>query len=256
MKDKKGIIFALDGAIAVTIVLIMLINTTYYFTTTSQESLSQTQVLKRGHDVMAMFDEFNELDNAFKAVVDGATEIEKEAPNGLNVTKYLPKGYNMTVYLKDVVKNNCVSGCTLDGSGTSVDTDSLSIGGDYYIQVNAKLLTAGDPDASFTIEFGSPPVGYAVTTPCEAGVTCTLTTLFPVADLQTGINTIDFIHDGSNDFQIYWIKLLDHPDYTLYTEEVPPSGRFIGSGERWFASFDDNGHFSGMHKAGFKVWLE
>jgi hypothetical protein len=254
MKNKKGIIFALDGAIAVTIVLIMLINTTYYFTTTSQESLSQTQIIKRGYDVIAMFDEFEELDDAFKAIVSG--DIPKEPPNELNVTKYLPRGYNMTVYLTDALKNTCSGDCTLEGTGiTSINTASLSSGGNYYIQVNAKLLTTVGTDPKFTIEFPTNTF-YEFTTPCNVNVICTLTTLLPVDGLQEGVNSIEFVHDGTDNFEIYWMKVLDHPDYILSTGETQPTTRFIGTGERWFASFDDNGHFAGMHKARFKVWLE
>jgi len=53
---KKGMVFALDAAIAATILILIVINSFYYFSTSSRESFSQIQLLKIGADIITVFE--------------------------------------------------------------------------------------------------------------------------------------------------------------------------------------------------------
>ena len=255
-RKKKGIIFALDGAIAATIVLIMLINTTYYFTTTSKESLSQTQIIKRGYDAVAMFDEFGKLNDALNEITFTTSYIPEDdnIPGSLNVSNYLPRGYNMTIELHDAKKTEC-SNCDISpGNSVVINTESLNEGGDLYVQVNAILtnLPPGVPEPQIYLEYNS--VDYDTTNVLCKNDACTYTSLEPIP-LATGQNIIRVKSDVGHSYTVNWIKVLDDSAYTLTTERIIPEDRFVGSGERWYAAFDDNGHFEGFHKARFKIWL-
>ena len=50
--DKHGVVFSLDAAIAVTVLIIVLINSAYYLSTSSRESLSQLQPVRLGSDIL------------------------------------------------------------------------------------------------------------------------------------------------------------------------------------------------------------
>lgn len=263
MKSKKGIIFALDGAIAISVVLIMLINTTYYFTTTSQESLSQSQVIKRGYDVVAMYDEAGRLDRAFRNVDYLDNYISEEGVDGLLVSDYLPEGYNMTILLHDAAKTQCLRGvgCEIPQAGfpytEKIEIKPLVNGGALYVQANVDAIsfTSGNPSLSLIHN----AVPYPMTSVCDEGETCTYTTKERVPDFPKGVldEKIRVGSDNTGDvFTVNWVKILDDPAYTLGTLREVPTDQFIGGGSRWFAAFDANGHFEGIHKASFKVWIE
>tara|TARA_Y100000310_G_scaffold317415_1_gene370278 strand:+ start:301 stop:1083 length:783 start_codon:yes stop_codon:yes gene_type:complete len=252
--NKKGIIFALDGAIAATIVLIMLINTTYYFTTTSKESLSQTQIIKRGYDAVAMFDEAGKLSDALYEVTSTTTFIpdDDNIPGSLNVSNYLPIGYDMIVELDDAKKNNCEFNCVVTSENSlTLNTEFLNEGGDLYVQVNAKLNPPVTEVPKIYVKFGG--ISYKTTNICLNNA-CTYTTLEPIL-FPSSLNQIEIESDESNRYDVNWIKVLDDSAYTLTTERIIPDDRFVGAGERWYAAFDDNGHFEGFHKVRFKIWL-
>jgi hypothetical protein len=260
MKDKrkkKGIIFALDGAIAATIVLIMLINTTYYFTTTSKESLSQTQIVKRGYDAIAMFDEFGKLSDALSEVTSTTDFIpDADSDDGsLNVSNYLPIGYDMIVELSDAKKSYCVDSCGISpGVSVDVNTEYLNEGGNLYVQVNAILNVPppGAPEPKIYLEHNS--IDYETTSVLCKNDACTYTSIDSLP-LVLGQNTIKVKTDASHSYDVNWIKVLDDSAYTLTTQKTIPGDRFVGAGERWYAAFDDNGHFEGFHRARFKIWL-
>ncbi|MBT4732166.1 hypothetical protein HOB87_09390 [Candidatus Woesearchaeota archaeon] len=253
IKRKKGIIFALDGAIAATIILIMLVNTTYYFTSTSRESLSQTQVIKRGYDVISMFDESGQLDDA----------LRNEKFADLNVYDFLPSGYNMSIDFHDGLRTECTSSCLLSSGRikTPLNTLSLTRGGNLHVQVNAKITNA--PSGIPALGIGLNTVQYAMTSICASkginDMDCTYTTTGPVP-FPTGITNLNVVSDGSNNFEVHWLKVLDDPSYTFSTrtEAEIPDDQFIGSGERWYAGFDDDTreYFEGMHKVRFRIWLQ
>jgi hypothetical protein len=263
MRCKKGIIFALDGAIAISVVLIMLINTTYYFTTTSQESLSQSQVIKRGYDVIAMYDEAGRLDSAFRDVESIHNYISEDGVNGLLVSDYLPNGYNMTILLHDAAKTPCFGNCDIPMGPSEPYTQRIGLkpltnGGDLYLQAN--VITNGLTSVEPLLLVMHNGIYYPMTSVCNVGEKCTYTTKERVKDLQTSPNT-ELIRIASNNqqedtFTVNWVKALDDPADTLNTSRDVPTNQFIGGGSRWFAAFDANGHFEGTHKASFRVWIE
>ena len=99
-----------------------------------------------------------------------------------------------------------------------------------------------------------------MTSVCEVGETCTYTTKERVPGLSTSETEPPKIRVATNDlsdeFTVHWVRVLDDPAYTLGTSREVPTDQFIGGGSRWFAAFDANGHFEGIHKASFKVWIE
>jgi hypothetical protein len=248
MNCKKGIIFSLDGAIAVSIVIIMLINTTYYFTTTSKESLSQTQIIKRGYDVIAMFDEVGDLENTMQNVAYDNIFISEIGSNeggyGLNASYYLPPGYDMIIEIHDANKTRC----TPQNCNTKFNE-----GGYYYVQINADVSNVDEEGGYFTIK------GVETTRVFEDCNNCTFTTLEPI-EITAGQGNNNFRIKDKNigDSDVYWIKVLDYPGHIMTTNTTiheMPTNRFIGTGERWFAANDVSGRFEGFHKVRFKIWV-
>ncbi len=261
--NNKGIIFSLDGAIAVTIVLIMLINTTYYFTTTSQESLSQTQVIRRGYDTLAMFDYENRLQDGLSVITPGQLTL-KDVEIGvgsdfgnMNVTAYLPPGYGMRIELADAQKTACQETVPepcdifLGQPTKTITTEPIINGGEHYVQVNA---LGGSPLPSVQ---GPSVNGIQTTASCTSPTeVCTYTTLTPITFAGGGTPEILTVGAGIVPFTVNWIKVLDDPSYSLFTTAELPTDRFIGSGERWYAAHDPGtNHFEGFHRARFTVWL-
>src|SRR3989344_8808864 len=109
---KKGLIFALDGALAVTVVVLMVINSTYYFSLAGKSSLSHLQSVKIGDDIITMMDYLGHLDNTVinnSAMPAGNTfEISDQL---LNVSKFLPANYDMWISVSDL-KESIVSSCS------------------------------------------------------------------------------------------------------------------------------------------------
>mgnify|MGYP001590419510 CR=1 FL=1 len=96
---RKGIIFALDAALAVSVVIIILINSSYYFSTSSKESLSQLQPVRIGSDIMALLDFTDNINYAI--LQDSEADIYIPQSN-LNVSAYLPKNYAMKYAITDM----------------------------------------------------------------------------------------------------------------------------------------------------------
>ncbi len=253
---KKGIIFALDGAIAVSVVLIMLINTTYYFTTTSKESLSQSQVIKRGYDVVAMFDEAGRLDRAIRNIPESSSYVPEDGVDGLLVSDYLPNGYNMTITLHDAFKTPCFNRCTFTNS-VMISKKRLDEGGDKYVQINMDTINLASADPRVTMRYTGNKE-YEFTKICDVGETCTYTTTERVEGLRNGFPDpfLQITSEDGSEYELNWIRVLDDGAYDLSTNRDIPENQFIGSGERWYSAFDENGHFEGMHKVSFRIWIE
>ncbi|MDP1694981.1 MAG: hypothetical protein Q8L34_05575, partial [Candidatus Woesearchaeota archaeon] len=97
---RKGIIFALDAALAVSVVIIILINSSYYFSTSSKESLSQLQPVRIGSDIMALLDFSGDINSAI--LQDSEADGDTIPQANLNVTAYLPKNYAMKYAITDM----------------------------------------------------------------------------------------------------------------------------------------------------------
>ncbi len=101
---RKGIIFALDAALAVTVVIIILINSSYYFSTSSKESLSQLQPVRIGSDIIALLDFGGSFEYAFDDLNNVESNGDEIPPDHLNVSTYLPKNYAMKYAVTDMKK--------------------------------------------------------------------------------------------------------------------------------------------------------
>src|SRR3989344_6563637 len=97
---RKGIIFALDAALAVSVVIIILINSSYYFSTSSKESLSQLQPVRIGSDIMAILDFQCNFDYTINNDLESHGDIIPV--DNLNVSAYLPKNYAMRYAITDM----------------------------------------------------------------------------------------------------------------------------------------------------------
>ena len=100
---KKGIIFSLDATIAVTVIIILLINSAYYFSTSSKESLSQLQPVRIGSDIIALFDYTDVID---QVVYNDTIEITPSflSNDDLNLPRYLPANYVMEISISDLAE--------------------------------------------------------------------------------------------------------------------------------------------------------
>src|SRR3989344_7210388 len=107
---RKGIIFALDAALAVSVVIIILINSSYYFSTSSKESLSQLQPVRIGSDIMALLDFSGDINSAILQDSEADGDLIPQA--NLNVSAYLPKNYAMKYAITDMKETKTIS----DGS--------------------------------------------------------------------------------------------------------------------------------------------
>ena len=252
VKKKKGIIFSLDGAIAATVVIIMLINTTYYFTTTSKESLSQSQLVKRGYDVIETFDKLGYLEDVMNELAVGENVIPE---NMLNVSLFLPFGYDMLVEIYDGYvcvcgAATCPGGCTLN-AGTNVNCDLPGIEDGYkHVQIFVEPMSFSSGDI-VNVNYGSINIGFTEVKNKDMH----LTSLEPHNFRGGGLT---FNLEGAGEYEIKYFKILDDDFYVASTSSIiheVPNDRFVGVGERWFSSFD-GAMFEGMHLARFYVWLK
>jgi predicted nucleic-acid-binding Zn-ribbon protein len=145
------------------------------------------------------------------------------------------------IELYDAKKTPCPSG---------VCQVNLNKEGKYHVQLNAftEDVSAG---GHFLVN------GVEMTRAVDTCSNCTYTSLEPL-DIVENANTFTFQAVKIGTFKTHWIKILDHPDYIMTTDDTiheVPENKFIGSGERWFASDDMAGHFEGFHKVRFKVWV-
>src|SRR3989344_5173509 len=113
---RKGIIFALDAALAVSVVIIILINSSYYFSTSSKESLSQLQPVRIGSDIIAVLDYQEKFDYTFANDLELHGDVIPES--NLNVSVYLPKNYAMYYTITDMKETPVTVSYCPDGGGT------------------------------------------------------------------------------------------------------------------------------------------
>lgn len=146
---KRGIIFALDAALAVTVVIIILINSSYYFSTSSKESLSQLQPVRIGSDVIALLDFGGNIQYAIQQDSDADPTIPSK---NLNVTDYLPQNYAMRFGITDmketpINKKYCKDSLVFCQTHSAVDCPSDNTGcildKDEWIEVSPAVTSDG-----------------------------------------------------------------------------------------------------------------
>ncbi|GEM_PF-1136792 len=232
---RKGIIFALDAALAVAVVIIILINSSYYFSTASKESLSQLQPVRIGSDVIALLDFGNAFDYAFtyKDQIGSGQPCEITPTNYdlisdkcLNVSTYLPKNYALKFTMTDMKEtptslaicpsSGSDSDCQLGPGTTCTATDCLLDPGEW---IKVLPVTRQGTSGAYQQNILNPGKHFVTvgTTRTDAGISLSInvddnsTTGLTTFDSDTGIyiwsTTVVFPYFEAGNGQNNWINL-------------------------------------------------
>lgn len=258
---KKGIVFSLDAAIAVTIVLILLVNTSYYFSTASRESVSQLHLIRIGNDVMHMLDLTGDLRRAITDDYKGSPTMNPSIDEKtVNISKYLPEGYDMKVLIFDMGEtevstanarsiasgvsyngpcqgntiNECE--CTTHGcNGTfNITTPSLEKAALYGFRLN---ITAHGHNMTLNIS-NNGGESYGIFNTTSAFV-------MPLNYSGMDLANVILLRSGPNDLRfttinatLHWFTILGAKEYAGSVNKTVPTlvnETFIGSGEKLVA---------------------
>ncbi len=284
--DKHGVVFSLDAAIAVTVLIIVLINSAYYLSTSSRESLSQLQPVRLGSDILAILEYTGDLNTVITTDAVGSSFIDESI---LNLGRYLPGNYEMQIAINDLQESNTSKPifwniqneplcppqngknfCEINrGQYINFTTNSIRTAGHYYFVI--KTVQSGIPiglDNLNTLQ---------IKVPDAVGVEVSHSIFLPYYDLpgtylaggtapyyfRAGVNTVIVELPASYPttgvpqppLQLEWFRVLGDDSYALETDETPPTNRFIGTGERLVAAYQ-NDIFHGFHNVRFWIWLK
>ncbi len=265
IRAKKGLIFSLDAAVAVTVVIIMLINSSYYFSTSNRESVSQLQLIKIGNDIMRIRHLDNTLENLVLAdITTPPSEQSVITKDQFNVSAYLPINYEMKFVLTDMKESivnsttNTGVGATCDASscwGTPIVVNTLPVEkGDFIVRF---AYTSVDPDGVITATLNGVTVEFTHNSSAAKSGLTLFGEFYPFAE---GVNAMTFSTWGPQGIATYprlqWFRVVGSFGYAAENKtEAIPTDRFIGSGQRVF-SVDQNGVFKDLHLARFYIWLK
>ncbi len=256
---KKGLIFALDGAIAVTVVVLMVVNSVYYFSVASKSSLSHLQSANIADDIMTIYDHLGNFD----AIVLNNTKSQfwmnyEIMAKQLNLSRFLPSNYQMWVSVSDLKETplgtivsgqpqgHC-SGLWQDFFTAPLERNNMTAflelnltgSGLLEIDVNGKYQNFGPPTNS-TFFLG------------------------PFTFLK-GVNKVSLRGDA---VCIYWFRVVGSEAYAGSTNETMvqnnlfPTDRFVGSGERVFTfkkplPLDPiDRPIEGTHIIKYRIWVK
>ena len=259
--NKKGLIFALDAALAVTIVVIMVINSTYYFSTSSRSSLSHIQLVRLGGDIVALFEQTDQFD----AIVWNASKKFPpvnvyEIPSSLlNLSLYLPGNYEMWVSVSDTKETvmsltppykDCFdTAATAVVQGVLLERDIIGL-----LQVNITVGVAVNGAKNARVN------GVLKVIP---GVSKSGLYTIGLFNFKKGANTVQFTSGALDpDVCVEWFRILGSEAYAGSTNENIqfPSDRFIGAGERFVAVKKQvlgvSNPMEGTHIVRYRVWLK
>ena len=261
MKHKQGLIFSLDAAIAVTVVIIMIINSSYYTSTSNRESVSQLQLVKLGNDVMKVLHISGILKEAvladYNAERSEGSWIKEE---DLNFSSYIPLGYDMKFTITDLKESivnkttcsgiGCLVGCNDNGcSGKDLLFNTLDIERDgvFYIEV-------GYTDkAPFNIGLVNVTVNDVTEPNSQLNITRHTIPVIPAPfNFTPGINELEF---DASDLDLNWFRIIGSAAYAASTNKTVPTDRFVGTGQRVFST-DNNGEFISLNIVRFHIWLK
>lgn len=255
---KKGLIFALDGAIAVTVVVLMVINSVYYFSVASKSSLSHLQSVNFAEDVITTYDYLG----AFDAIAINNTKSQawmnyQIMPSQLNISRFLPPNYEMWVSVSDLKES--IAGFPICSSGSYVNVNTASLERDMnaYIQINTSNIGAFGGVLDVLVN------GKQILRPLKPGVSTIITTgLFP---FRKGVNVVGIRADG---LCAYWMRVVGSEVYAGSTNETMalnnlfPKDRFIGSGahlvtvKKQTKLNPQESALEGTHIIRYKIWLK
>ena len=268
-RNKKGLIFALDGAIAVTVVVLMVINSVYYFSVASRSSLSHLQATKIAEDIIVMHDRIGSFDaiaiNNTHGPFTNGFNITKQQ---LNFSRFLPGNYEMWASVSDL-KETLVYTLPCTGSNptqTSPSYDSLPLEKNMstYLQLNITALSNLDGVLQYIKIFQSQVVTNYYFKGSTSGTNSSIHTFGPFP-FGSGINKIFFDIDGGC---VVWYRILGTEAYagstneTLVYRDAFPKDRFIGTGQHLFTTkklgllIPGENRVEGTHLVRYKIWLK
>ena len=268
---KQGVVFSLDAAIAVSVIIILLINSAYYFSTSSRESFSQLQPVRIGSDIIAIYDHLD----IFDQIIFTDPVVETTVPHGfyqqslLNLSTYLPANYDMKIFISDMAESvvngtnillsDPFSACNQPGENYCVLSPSESItvatlpidtAGDYNLLVKTNETLALD-SFPMTATVNATAKLVALRYFDQPNVY-----LFDKFYFEQGKNNVSFNNSlTSGDIQIEWFRVLGDFSYALTNDKTVPNDRFIGTGER-FISVEDETTFYGFYNVRYLIWLK
>ncbi len=117
---NRGIIFSLDIALATTVVMILLVASTYQVAKSDEKALTKLQLSRIGNDVTAYLDHQGVLDTLDLDAIDG------------NLTSILTVNYNMRI--------------RLERSSQTIETTAV-IPGDRFVASGERILMINDAPA-------------------------------------------------------------------------------------------------------------
>lgn len=266
---KKGLIFTLDAAIAVTVLVIILVNSSYYFSTSSKESISQLQLVKLGSDIITLMGYTGELQAVVFEDLKRPAGLNGTISNTtLNYTKYLPPNYNMRIEISDLKESLVNSstafnlsgavcdnwGCSAGTSGGTFSVNSFWVDtADTYIflmNLTNLSFTSGGEGSFFVKE---PVTGNQLPIyPAIPAIQNGMYNLFTTMNFQRGINQLEFT---SANMKLHWFKVLGVKAYYGSTHEAPPNATFVGTGERVIFT-NKNSTADNMNLVRYSVWLK
>lgn len=247
--SHRGLIFALDAAIAVSVIVIVLLNTSYYFSTSQQDSLPHLQLVKTAGDIITIMDATGELDTAFlNNALQPAGPFAEIPVTDINLSLYLPRNYRMWLEMADMKETVCaLPPCTGDFALTTLPLEKPQ---NALIQVNLSVIGSSP---TLTINTTGPPLTI---TPLQSGIYTLGQFTFPV-----GPSSVNF---QTNDIDVGWFKILGTAAYAGSTNEtlVIPQSNFVGTGEQYFTVTktanlsSGESPIEGIHRVRFKIWIE
>jgi len=270
LNKKRGLIFSLDAAIAVTVVVIILITSAYYLSTASKESTSQVQLIRMGNDLLHILEFTGALDNAVKADIGSPPYSAAASPTAtistslVNVSQYLPASYKALIEISDIKESlisdttitNCsslpapnpISCCSLLGCNGSFNVSTLPLNraGNYHLLVHTR----------------APPSNI---TPFISGIKGNVSVVLSILDYNRFASTypVPFSLGINSDLRLNvsygvadWFKILGENAYSANTSiKIPNNLTFMGTGERLFAYVIQD-FFDQPRYARFYIWIE
>ena len=237
---KRGLIFSLDAAIAVTVVVIILISSAYYLSTASRESTSQIQLIRIGNDLLATLLYFGDL----RSVIEADTQTSyPNLDQYINVSRYLPKSYNATIEISDLretaINNiapgvNCIDPlfcCTATScNGTfNLTTLPLSRSGEFLVLINVSSIYTNNTNYT-TLNIEKPNGNIGAFHSLNDGRYVSVKT----SQFSFGINNLKL---NITNMSVSWLKVLGDKAYAVNTSIPVPDNTFVGTGERIFTFF-------------------